>query len=238
VGPEEVELSAVMYVQGQKNQRPEDRGNRSNGFSTTGMSTSANQTTSQGGGNNGFGGGDRTPRVESPATLLRELRECGLNLMPEDSDAEHLDGYTPKANETQARAYSDLSEIAAFYDIASSCHNKDLPKERALVRVRENPLYDAFDALDPDCDTDYKGIMFFPDKSCFVQSREQVRPCNQAREQGHLTHASLYLCYDKVPNPGNNHADQLQRLEVTCSNARVVEAIRQTMQLMRLLCFV
>mmetsp|Transcript_58642 Transcript_58642/g.148618 ORF Transcript_58642/g.148618 Transcript_58642/m.148618 type:complete len:652 (+) Transcript_58642:58-2013(+) len=180
----------------------------------------------------------RAPRVRSPATLLKELRDCGLNLMPEDGDAKYLDGYTPKHLETQARAYSDLSEIAGFYDIASSQHNKSLPKERALVRVRENPLYEEFDPLDPDCDVDYQAIMFFPDKACFVQSMEQQSPCREALKLGHLTHASLYLCYDKVPTPGPNHVEQLQRLEVTCTSARFVEAVRQTMQLMRLLCFV
>merc|ERR1719215_1693362 len=158
----------------------------------------------------GGGNSHRAPRVRSPATLLKELRDCGLNLMPEDGDAEYLEGYTPKNQETQSRAYSDLSEIAGFYDIASSKHNKSLPKERALVRVRENPLYEEFDPLDPDCDVDYQVIMFFQDKSCFVQSMEQQSPCKEALKSGHLTHASLYLCYDKVPNQGPNHAEQLQ----------------------------
>ena len=31
-----------------------------------------------------------------------------------------------RRNTKQARAYSDLSEIAAYYDIASSVHNKDI----------------------------------------------------------------------------------------------------------------
>lgn len=184
------------------------------------------------------GNNHRAPRIRSPATLLKELRECGLNLMPEDGDAAFLKGYTPKSPETQARAYSDLSEIAAFYDIASSKHNRSLPKERALVRVRENPLCDEFDPLDPDCDIDYQAIMFFPDKACFVQSLERISPCKEAVKSGHFTHASLYLCYDKTPTPGPNHAEHLQRLEITCSNARFAEAVRQTMQLMRLLCFV
>ena len=85
----------------------------------------------------------RRPRIRSPATLLNELRECGLNLMPRASDADQLQGYTPKHPETQARAYSDLSEIASFYDIASSRHNKDLPPERALVRIRDNEMHEA-----------------------------------------------------------------------------------------------
>merc|ERR1712194_967674 len=132
----------------------------------------------------------------------------------------------------------DLSEIAAYYDIASSRHNRHLPQERALVRVRENPLCDEFDPLDPDCDIDYQAIMFFPDKSCFVQSLEQTTACNEAVKLGHCTHGSLYLCFDKVPTSGPNHMENLARLEVTCGSARFVEAVRQTMQLMRLLCFV
>eukprot|EP00931_Biecheleriopsis_adriatica_P057438 TRINITY_DN3406_c0_g1_i2.p1 TRINITY_DN3406_c0_g1~~TRINITY_DN3406_c0_g1_i2.p1 ORF type:complete len:643 (+),score=161.51 TRINITY_DN3406_c0_g1_i2:87-2015(+) len=184
------------------------------------------------------GASGRRPRIRSPATLLNELRECGLNLMPRDSDADSLQGYTPKHAETQARAYSDLSEIAAFYDIASSVHNKDLPYERALVRIRENELHETFDPLDKDCDSDYQALMFYPDKSCFVQSLEGISPCKEARVPGHVTHASLYLNFEKQPVPGPNHAEQLQRLEVTTSTARFVEAVRQTMQLMRLLSFV
>lgn len=181
---------------------------------------------------------DKEPRVRSPATLLCELRECGLNLLPEDGDAEFLDDYTPKIPQTEARAYSDLSEIAAFYDIASSKHNRQLPPERALVRIRENTLYEEHDPLDPDCETDYQSIMFFPDKSCFVQSMESKAPCLEGLLPGHLTHASLYLCYDKHPIPGPNAAENLQRLEVTCTNVRFIEAVRQTMALMRLLSFV
>ncbi|CAE8691730.1 unnamed protein product, partial [Polarella glacialis] len=180
----------------------------------------------------------RRPRVRSPATLLNELRECGLNLMPKDSDADSLEGYSVKNQETQARAYSDLSEIAAFYDIASSHHNKALPQERAMVRIRENELLEVFDPLDPDCDTDYQALTFFPDKSCFVKSLERIHPCNETMLPSHVTHASLYLCFDRHPTPGANHADNLHRLEVTTSTVRFVEAVRQTMQLMRLLSFV
>jgi hypothetical protein len=186
----------------------------------------------------------RRPRVRSPATLLKELQDCGLNLLPEDSDAKFLDGYTPKLVETQARAYSDLSEIAAFYDIASSKHNKSLPAERALVRIRENTLYEQFDPLDPDCDSDYTGILFFPDKVSFVRSLEGVSPCEEALKpghhprDGHVTHSSLYLGFDKHPAPAANHSEMLHQLEVTVHNVRFVEAVRQTMQLMRLLSFV
>jgi len=180
----------------------------------------------------------RRPRIRSPATLLNELRECGLNLMPKDSDAEQLEGYTPKHPETQARAYSDLSEIAAFYDIASSIHNKDMPHTNALVRIRENELHEIFDPLEHDCDSDYQALLFMPDKCCFVQSLEGIRPCKETLLDGHVTHASLYHCFEKQPTPGPNHAEQLQRLEVTSSTVRFVEAVRQTMQLMHLLSFV
>lgn len=182
--------------------------------------------------------GSRTPRVRSPATLLHELRQCGINLMPEDADAEYLDGYTPKAPETEARGYSDLSEIAGIYDIASSVHNKVLPKEKALVRVRVNTEYETFDPLDPDCDMDYQSIMFYPDKACLVKSLDRKVPCDESPLNGHVTHASLYLCYERHPNPGANHADLLQRIEVNCGNVRFVESARQTMQLLKLLSFV
>merc|ERR1712187_624371 len=202
-------------------------------------------------------GPDKAPRVRTPATLLCELRDCGLNLMPEDSDAEHLDGYRPKNKATEGRAYADLSEIAGFWDIASSKHNKDLvdkehvleyntnvPRDkfrpgndRALVRIRENLLFEQYDPLDPDCDIDYQAIMFFPDKSCMVQSLEQKVPCNEEPCAGHHTHASLYQCFEKHPNPSPHHDEELARIRVNCTNARFVEAVRQTMALMRLLSF-
>lgn len=97
-----------------------------------------------------------------------ELRDCGINLLPEDSDASYLGGITPKDVETQRRAYSDLSELAASHDIVSSAHNKWLPPERAAVRLRENLHFEEYDPLDPDCETDYRGVMFYPDKACFV----------------------------------------------------------------------
>lgn len=202
-------------------------------------------------------GPDRLPRVRTPATLLCELRDCGLNLMPEDRDAEHLDGYRPKNPATEARAYSDLSEIAACWDIASSRHNKLLPDKehvldynkevpkdkfrpgnnRAIVRIRENLLHKQYDPLDPDCDVDYQAVMFFPDKSCMVQSMEQKSPCNETASVGHETHASHFMCCNKHPNPGPYHYEDLARIRVNCSNARFCEAVRQTMALMRLLSF-
>eukprot|EP00405_Crypthecodinium_cohnii_P012981 CAMPEP_0206426960 /NCGR_PEP_ID=MMETSP0324_2-20121206/4731_1 /ASSEMBLY_ACC=CAM_ASM_000836 /TAXON_ID=2866 /ORGANISM="Crypthecodinium cohnii, Strain Seligo" /LENGTH=650 /DNA_ID=CAMNT_0053892099 /DNA_START=12 /DNA_END=1964 /DNA_ORIENTATION=+ len=218
-GPDEPELHDVMFATPEDSHRPDANG--------TVLESTIN-----------YGHSTRVTRVRSPAALLKELRDCGLNLMPTDQDAEYLDGYTPKCSETEARAYSDLSEIAGFYDITSSIHNKNLPPERAMVRVRENPLCEEFDPLDPDCDTDYQAILFFPDKSCFVKSFEEKNPCDESLLPGHYTHASLYLCYDKVPKPGPTHADDLQRLEVTCATARFVEAVRQTMQIMRLLSFV
>jgi len=184
------------------------------------------------------GSGGKEPRVRSPATLLCELRECGLNLLPEDGDAEFLEGYTPKVMETQARAYSDLSEIAAYYDIASSKHNKGLGGERAMVRIRENLQREEHDPLDPDCYMDYQSIMFFPDKACFVKSQEGQSPCNESLMEGHVTHASLYLCFDKHPTLGAAKPEVLQRLEVTCANVRFIESVRQSMALMRLLSFV
>lgn len=179
----------------------------------------------------------REPLVLSPATLLWRLRECGMNLMPEDYDAEYLHNYMPKNPETEARAYSDLSEIAGSFDIASSKHNQALSPNQALVRIRENSLYEEYDALDPDSETDYKAVMFFPDKSCFVYSLESVHSTTMTKE--HCTHGSFYLCVEKAPGGSfNNVPELLQKFEVTCGNVRFVEAVRQTMQLCRLLSFV
>uniref|UniRef100_A0A7S4WHC6 IC97/Casc1 N-terminal domain-containing protein n=1 Tax=Alexandrium monilatum TaxID=311494 RepID=A0A7S4WHC6_9DINO len=235
-GPDLPELRGVMFTFAADGGGPEDmrRVEHPVGPISPKSGVQQNRLTTPRGGDTAAA---RAPRVRSPATLLRELRDCGLNLMPEDADAEFLDGYTPKDPETQARAYSDLSEIAGHYDITSSRHNKKLPKEQALLRVRENPLFEQFDPLDPDCDTDYQAVMFYPDKACFSPSLE-LQPVKTEVMPGHTTHASLYLCYERVPDPPPNHADQLQRLEVTCTNVRFVEAVRQTMQLMQLLSFV
>jgi len=222
-GPELPELHSIMYVQAT------DDGDPDNKASTM---------------------GGKEPRIRSPATLLSELRECGLNLLPEDGDADFLPDYTPKHVETQKRAYSDLSEMASFYDIASSKHNKGLDCNRGLVRIRENLLFEERDPLDPDCDSDYQAVMFFPDKAAFVKSLEHKPPCpsrptrdwggvtQEERLDNHFTHSSLYLCYEKHPTLSAAIPETLQRLEVTCSNVRFIEAVRQTMALMRLLSFV
>merc|ERR1711977_462605 len=149
-----------------------------------------------------------SPAKEDGTPAVREPRECGMNLMPEDSDAEFLTNYVPKCPETEARAYSDLSEVAAYYDIASSKHNKKLDKDRALVRIRENPHYEEYDPLDPDSETDYTSVMFWPDKSSFVQSLESTPGDKLLKD--HLTHASFYLCFDKHPHPPANQQDKLQ----------------------------
>merc|ERR1711959_545165 len=192
---------------------------------------------------------ERERLVLSPAMLLWRLRECGMNLMPEDSDADYLMGgcgengaYVPKDADTEARAYSDLSDIACCFDIASSIHNKTLPDKTALVRIRENGHYEEYDPLDPDSETDYKSVMFFPDKCCFVESIESMKPCNTEMSPEHCTHGSFYLSVQKAPKEGPagfpNAEDLLQKFEVTCGNVRFTEAVRQTMQLTRLLSFV
>lgn len=208
-GPELPELSGIMYTEAAENGDPDGKAS---------------------------GAAGKEPRIRSPATLLTELRECGLNLLPEDSDADFLENYTVKDVETQRRAYSDLSEIAAFYDIASSKHNKSLVPERAMVRIRENLLFEEHDPLDPDCDSDYQAMMFFPDKACFVDSLEKNSPEKLHELQTLRTHSSLNLCYAKHRTLGA--PEILQRLEVTCTNVRFIEAVRQTMALMRLLSFV
>lgn len=60
---------------------------------------------------------DGSPKVLSPAELLMGLKECGINLMPENCDAEPTQ-CTVKSPDTVERAYSDLAEISALYDIA------------------------------------------------------------------------------------------------------------------------
>jgi len=179
----------------------------------------------------------REPLVLSPATMLWRMRQCGMNLMPEDYDAEYLTNYTPKNPETEARAYSDLSEIAGSFDIASSKHNRSLEPSQAMVRIRENAHFEEYDPLDPDSETDYKAVMFFPNKSCFVDSLESVHSSTMTPD--HCTHGSFYLCVEKAPQGAfNNVPEMLQRFEVSCANVRFVEAVRQTMQLCRLLSFV
>lgn len=123
-------------------------------------------------------------------------------------------------------------------------YNKEVPRDkfrpgndRALVRIRENLLFEHYDPLDPDCDIDYQAVMFFPDKCCMVQSLEQKVPCNEEPCANHVTHASLYQCFEKHPNPSPHHDEELSRIRVNCTNARFVEAVRQTMALMRLLSF-
>ena len=90
--------------------------------------------------------------------VLREFRRARDRHREREAAVPTSKPNTRQKNTKQARAYSDLSEIAAYYDIASSVHNKDildivervadlefqdLPAERALVRIRENDLHEA-----------------------------------------------------------------------------------------------
>lgn len=179
------------------------------------------------------GPGQAPPRrVMRPAQLLLALRQAGINLLPTDEDTECIDGMQSKWAETESRAYSDLSEIAAAYDITSSRHNKKLPRDRALCRIRENLHYEEYDPLDLDAEMDYKGVLFWPNKVGFVQSLESVSPCNEALANGHVTHAALVLAIEPFAPQ-----DVKQRLGVSQANVRFVDCVRKTMALLRLLSF-
>jgi hypothetical protein len=172
-------------------------------------------------------------RVMRPGQLLLALQRAGINMMPCDADADYIEGMTPKAGETEARAYSDLSEIAGIYDISSSRHNKKLHREKAICRIRENLHYEEYDALDLEAEGDYKGVVFWPNKCAFVQSLESVSPCNEDLVPGHHTHAALTLMLDEIASP-----ETKQRLFVSGSNVRFIETVRNMMSLLRLLSFV
>jgi len=174
-----------------------------------------------------------TRRVMRPGKLFLALQRSGINMMPVDDDAEFVDGMTPKCGETEARAYSDLSELASVYDVCSSRHNKKLPRDQAICRIRENLYYEEYDAMDLETETDYKSVLFWPNKCGFVQSLESVSPCVEDLQHGHLTHSALSLALEQVSSP-----DATQRMGVSLSNVRFVETVRKTMSLLRLLSFV
>jgi len=182
--------------------------------------------------------GTALPVIMSPARLLHKLRDCGINLMPDDNDIEHLPGYQLKSFETEARAFSDLSEIALAFDVTSSKHNKKLEADRALVRIRENFQCAEFDPLDPESETDYRSVMFYTDKCCFVDSMESVYPCNENVREGCETHASFFLCLKQEMQFDEAKQDVFERrTDVSHQNVRLFESVRQTMALMRLLSF-
>jgi hypothetical protein len=172
-------------------------------------------------------------RVLRPGQLLRELQRSGINMMPTDEDAKFIDGLTPKAGETEARAYSDLSEIAGIFDITSSRHNKKLPRDKAICRIRENLHYEEYDSLDVEGEADYKSVLFWPSKCALTQSLESISPCNEDLLPGHATHASMTLALDTIASPEGK-----QRLGVSGANVRFIENVRKTMSMIRLLSFI
>lgn len=172
-------------------------------------------------------------RVTKPAQLLLALRYSGINVLPEVEDLDQIDGMSPKRPEPEARAYSDLSELAAAYDVVSSRHNKKLGADQVMCRIRENTHYEEYDPLDMDAETEYKAVLFWPHKCALVESLESGTPCQTALAPGQQTHASLYLALaESAP------IEVAQRLEVSCANVRFVETVRRMMSLMRLLSFV
>jgi cancer susceptibility candidate protein 1 len=172
-------------------------------------------------------------RILRPGQLLRELQRSGINMMPTDEDAQFIENLTPKAGETEARAYSDLSEIAGIFDITSSRHNRKLPTDKAICRIRENLHYEEYDSLDVEGEADYKSVLFWPNKCALVQSLESISPCNEDVLVGHGTHASMTLALESVASPEGK-----QRLGVSGANVRFIENVRKTMSMIRLLSFI
>mmetsp|Transcript_45228 Transcript_45228/g.89000 ORF Transcript_45228/g.89000 Transcript_45228/m.89000 type:complete len:724 (-) Transcript_45228:118-2289(-) len=94
-----------------------------------------------------------------PGELLYELRACGVNLMPLDTDAGSVDmpldeaakeaGAVSEASqkvvlksvELEKKAYAEMAAVASSFDMTSSRWNRKLGRNRSAFRVRETSVY-------------------------------------------------------------------------------------------------
>ena len=99
-----------------------------------------------------------TDKKLTPGKLLKELYNCGVNLLPvvEDADSAHI---CRKSVETEDNAIFDLSMGVRSFAIKSIRWSAALPNEQILVRMRENVEYDEeFAEVQPKL---WKSVVFY-----------------------------------------------------------------------------
>ena len=77
----------------------------------------------------------------SPAELLNKLYQCGINLLPRDSDFE-LAEMAEKNQGVEDKAIEEVCLAARSFFIRSSKWSTTLPSDQIMVKIKENMEYD------------------------------------------------------------------------------------------------
>ncbi|CAD7961893.1 unnamed protein product [Amoebophrya sp. A120] len=155
-----------------------------------------------------------------PVKLLLELRECGINLLPEDSD--DVGKTCIKDVAVANKAYADLATISLHNDIVFSNHNRKLEKDQACFRIRANTQYDAHSPFDVDNDGDYKTVLVMGTEKITLVPGTDLKP-NFTPIQ---THATLVMCMENM---------ELYRSSL--ESVKIIERLRRLCTALRLLSF-
>lgn len=83
-----------------------------------------------------------------PYDLLRELRKCGINIMPCDGDAQYsliicdedISKVIPKETQHEIQTYREMSQIVSAFECSNSHWNANLPAEDCFFQIVEYSL--------------------------------------------------------------------------------------------------
>eukprot|EP00743_Colponemidia_sp_Colp-15_P001304 GILK01001428.1.p1 GENE.GILK01001428.1~~GILK01001428.1.p1 ORF type:complete len:616 (-),score=127.61 GILK01001428.1:38-1885(-) len=170
-------------------------------------------------------------QVMAPGLLLQALFRTGINLLPDDRDADFLidQNITLKDSEAEERAYLDISIILPVFTVASSKFNQSRNREKALFRIRETIDYTVKD--DSEDAADWQSVLYHSNKCSFVSSNDKDDLCDESIPSGDETHAILEICLRDRCSP-----EAMSRIKET-GNIRFQETVRRTLRMLRLLSF-
>ncbi len=126
----------------------------------------------------------------TPGKLLLELAKCGLNIMPVDEDAK-AGGIHIRNRHAEEKAILEISTCLRSFAFRSSKWNRHLDTENVNFKMRENLEFDR--EFFEDHEPDWKYMMFWHNKCCFVETSDEHEHLKQGVKQGHVTHATLPL---------------------------------------------
>ena len=163
-----------------------------------------------------------------PGILLMELKKCGLNLMPEDEDAER-GGIHLKDKIAEERAILDIATTLKAFAFQSLKWSQQASPENIICRVRENP--DNFKEFFEDDESDWKSIMWWNNKVTFIKSRNCDEVFNPEIADKCDTHSLLCLAVEGVQS--QDAFEKCQYLH----DIDFIDNVQRMLRLLRLLAF-
>lgn len=161
-----------------------------------------------------------------PGILLMSLRKCGINLIPDDDDAER-GGIHLKDKFTEERSILDISQTLKVFAFQSVKWSQQASEENIVVRLRENPDNDR--VFLEDDESDWKSVMWWPNKVAYIKCKN----CDETFNSEFLkeTHAILPLAVKGMQS--DNAVETCQYYH----DIDFIDNIMRTLRLTRLLSF-